>query len=104
MSASLDRPAPFYGSPGPDEQQDTLAEAVDTVLAIVSADRMVTPDEIRHLQRLQAGIQAIAMQKSMPAEQPAPSNETNDFGSTAGTEPTPGSQPMPGAEFAQGGY
>ena len=106
MSASLDRPAPVYMEPGPDQQPMTADECVDQLLAIVGRDSTIDQGETRAVQRLMAGLQAIAMQRAgaaMPAED-GPSDETSDFGATDGTEGTDGSQPMPGQEWAGQGY
>lgn len=108
MSASLDQPAPYYSDPGGDQRLPSLSEAVDTVLMIIGADRNVTPDEVREVQRLNAGMIQIAqiknaqMQAGSP-EQPTFSGDTpQDFGTQAGVEPAGGSGPAPGAQYLQG--
>ena len=108
MSASLDRPAPQYAEPGPDQRGMTMSEAVDMVLMSAGKDGVLDMAEQREVQRLMSGLQAIAMQKAAMAQseqqQPGMSDETEDFGATDGTEPTDGSEPMPGNEFMGGGY
>ena len=106
MSASLDGPAPFFSAPGPDERQPELSELVDGILANVGADRMLAPDEIREIQRLMGGLQAIGSQRmaqqSAAQAQQGMSDETSDFGATEGTEPLPGGGPDQGVSYMQG--
>lgn len=106
MSASLDRPAPQYGNPGPDQRTMSMSEAVDTVLMIAGRDGILDSQEQREVQRMMSGLQAIAMQKAAMAqqEQQMPSDGTEDFGAAEGAEETDGQGPMPGAEFTGGGY
>ena len=107
MNPSLDRPAAQYVQPGPDERMRSADEIVDELLAVVSADRVLDPNETRAVQRLMAGLEAVAQQKAAmatPDEQGGPSEETSDFGATEGAEATDGSEPMPGQEYAGQGY
>lgn len=88
-----ERPIAAYQQPGPDTRPRTLAEIVDELLAVVGADRQVTPDEVSEIQRLMAGLQMIAQQKT-PQQQPGqmgPGDETEDYGTSPGAEPYEGS-------------
>lgn len=92
--------------PGADQRTMTLPEAVDAVLMAAGADGVLDMGEQREIQRMMAGLQAIAMQKAAMAqqEQAAPDDGTEDFGTTDGAEPTDGSEPLPGQQFMGGGY
>ena len=104
--AILDQPGGYFADPGPDERGKSLAELVDGVLATVGADRQITPDEIREIQRLMGGLQAIGAQHqaqaaAAQAEQGMMGSETEPFGATEGAEPVDGGQPE-GVSYMQG--
>lgn len=96
--ATLDSPGGYFADPGPDERAKSLGELVDGVLAAVGADRQITPDEIREIQRLMGGLQAIGAQHqaqaaAAQADQGMMGSETQPFGASEGTEPVAGGQP-----------
>lgn len=100
----LDNPPAFPVEPGPDMRGASLDEHVDAILATIGADRQVTPDEMRSVQRLMAGIQAIAAQQAamqQGAQEEGISDATEPFGATEGTEALPGG-PTEGAAYMQG--
>lgn len=100
---SLDGQQLMATDPGFDAQPQPVSYWVDGLLAAVGADRMIDPEEGREIQRLMAGLTAIAQQKQAAMgmnQPPAPaSNETSDFGSTDGSEDVPEFGAQPGAEF-----
>lgn len=104
MSASLDMPAPYYGDPGEDQRPMSIDEHVDAILAQISADRALTPDEMRPIQRLLAGIQQIGqMQQANAQGEPAgPMQDTpQNFGASDEAEPVDNGQEE-GVENVQG--
>ena len=60
MSASLDQPSPFYSEPGPDMRPRTVDEVADELIAVITADRQITPEETRAIQRVLSVLQATA--------------------------------------------
>ena len=101
---ALERPPAYPTEPGDDMRGQTLDEAVDFILATVGADRAITTEEMRPIQRLMGGLQAIAAQQqaaAMGQAEPGMSDETSDFGATEGTEPVAG-PPQDGVEEFQG--
>jgi hypothetical protein len=68
----------------------TLDEHVDAIIAQVGADRQVTPDEIRAVQRLLSAIGSIAQMnqaKAAAGQQGEPVNDDAEpFGASSGTE------------------
>lgn len=107
MSASLDRPAPYYTDPGPDQRQQTLTEAIDAVIAIIGRDGDVDDTERGEVQRLMSVLQSIALARTAQQQgggMQMPGNEAEPFGQTADSEDAQGEGPAPGAEYAGQGY
>jgi len=102
--ANLDQPGGYFADPGPDQRPQALSEHVDAILATVGADRIISPDEIREIQRLMGGLQAIGAQHQAQAAaaqaQQGISDETEPFGAAAGTEPV--NEEPEGASYMQG--
>ena len=106
LQPTLDRPPGVFASAGPDMRPRTADEIVDELISIVTADRVIDPEETRAIQRLMTVMQAVAQQRAAEAQgqmQP-PSDETGDFGATSGTEDAANSGPVPGQEYVPGGY
>jgi hypothetical protein len=86
----------------------TLDEAVDTVLMTAGKDGIIDPVEQRAIQRMMAGLQAIAANKAaMGAVQPGAEmddTQTEDYGAAEGTEMANNFSPPAGVQYAGAGY
>lgn len=98
MGMGMERPLPVYQDPGPDAQPETLDMVARKFLAMVGADRQLDPGEVKTIQWMMAGLQAIAAQKAAPTEMAPPSDETSEYGSGEGVSPVE-EQTAPGAEY-----
>lgn len=99
---SLDGAPNMATDPGFDAQPKPVSYWVDGLLAAVGGDGIVDPEEVREVQRLMAGLQAIGAQRQAAmGQQPMgpPSNDTSAFGSAEGAEDVPEYGAQPGAEF-----
>jgi len=109
MSASLERPRANFVQPGPDQRMPTLDEAVDMVLMIAGADRVLDPTETRTIQRMLSGLQAISANKAPMAqgmgEPDMDDSNTQEYGTSG--EPTETANNFtlpPGVQYAGSGY
>lgn len=102
--ASLDAPPAYFADPGPDQRTPSLDEHVDAILATVGADRIIDPQEMRSIQRLMGGLQAIAAQRAAmeSAAQPEMADTPEAFGAGEGVEEVPGYGGMEGTMPFQG--